>query len=192
MHRACKAKQKSMRVWALFLVSVGVAGCGSNPSGGGTDGFSEQEWELVRELTPLSEPPPPSLFNEYWDSEDAARLGHKLFFEKGFATAIKVAGASGAVGETAKVSCATCHEASAYFADGRGSYGLSHGTSYTSRNTPGLVNSAYYDWFNWDGRRDSLAAQGGGTLETATNGASTRLLVAHVVYDKYKEEYESV
>jgi cytochrome c peroxidase len=69
---------------------------------------------------------------------------------------------------------------------------MSHGTGYTERNTPSLVNAVYYDWFNWGGRADSLAAQGGGTLETTTNGASTRLFVAHVVYAKYKDEYEAM
>jgi len=192
MHREYKTKQTYKPIWAFLLISVGVGGCGADSLGGGTDGFSEQEWQLVRELEPLSKPAPASLFNEYWDNEDAARLGHKLFFEKEFSAAIKVAGASGAVGETGKVSCATCHDTAAYFADPRGNYGLSHGTSYTSRNSPGLVNVAYYDWFNWDGRRDSLAAQGGGTLETGTNGASTRLQVAHIVYTKYRDDYEAL
>ena len=187
-YRAFRMRQP---LWVLLL-AAGGAGCEANTLAGGTDGFAEHEWELVRELQPLSEPVPASLFNEYADNDEAARFGHKLFFELDFATAIKIDGPSGKVGETAKVSCASCHDPAAYFADRRGTSGLSHGTSYTSRNSPSLVNVAYYDWFNWDGRRDSLAAQGGGTLETGTNGASTRLQVAHIIYAKYKSDYESL
>src|SRR5690606_25731312 len=58
--------------------------------------------------------------------------------------------------------------------------------------TPGLVNSVYYEWFNWGGRADSLMGQGGGTLETSTNAASSRLFVAHIIYEKYKDEYEAI
>jgi cytochrome c peroxidase len=179
-------------LWALLLVTLAGAGCEANTLAGGTDGFAEQEWQLVRELQPLSEPVLESPFNEYASNDEAARFGHKLFFETEFATAIKIDGPSGKVGETGKISCASCHDPATYFADPRGTSGLSHGTSYTSRNSPSLVNVAYYDWFNWDGRRDSLASQGGGTLETGTNGASTRLQVAHVVYAKYKSDYESL
>jgi cytochrome c peroxidase len=90
------------------------------------------------------------------------------------------------------VGCVTCHDPEAYFADPRPTGGMSHGTSYTLRNTPSLVNSAYYDWYNWGGRRDSLSSQGATTLETDTNASSSRLLVAHLVYDKYKDEYEAI
>jgi cytochrome c peroxidase len=69
---------------------------------------------------------------------------------------------------------------------------MSHGTIYTGRNTPSLVNSAYYEWFYWGGRADSLAGQGGGTLETNANTGSTRLFVAHVVYARHKAQYEAV
>jgi cytochrome c peroxidase len=191
-YEVVRSTRRAGQVWKLLWLAAAVAGCEENTLGGSAHGFSEQEWNLVLELEPLKEPPPPSPFNEYWNNDAAARLGHRMFFDPTFATAIKVEGPSGKVGDTAKVSCATCHSPGAYFADPRPGYGLSHGTSYTSRNSPGLVNVAYYEWFNWDGRRDSLAAQGGGTLETGTNGASTRLQVAHIVYDKYKADYEAL
>jgi cytochrome c peroxidase len=90
------------------------------------------------------------------------------------------------------VACTTCHDPNAYFSDARPTGGMSHGVAYTTRNSPSLVNVAYYDWFNWGGRADSLAAQGGGTLETSTNGGSTRLFVAHVMFAKYRQDYEAV
>ncbi len=192
MYHTHGIKLRRRPTWTLLLIGMVGAGCGANTIAGGTDGFSESEWELVRELEPLTEPIPASPFNEVADNDAAAKLGQKLFFEPEFATAIKIDGPSGKVGDTGKISCATCHDPGAYFADPRGTSGLSHGTSYTSRNSPSLVNVAYYDWFNWDGRRDSLAAQGGGTLETGTNGASTRLQVAHIIYAKYKGDYEAL
>lgn len=176
----------------LLALACATPSCEAEPFGGGKDGFSEAEWELVLELEPLKGPPPESPYNEYATDSAAAALGHKLFFETEFSTEIRLPGPSGEVGETGKVACTTCHEPEAYFADPRPTGGMSHGTRYTERNTPSLVNVAYYEWFNWGGRADSLATQGGGTLETTTNGASTRLQVAHVIYDKYKDEYEAL
>ncbi|HEU4580561.1 MAG TPA: cytochrome c peroxidase [Polyangiaceae bacterium] len=172
-------------VWAL-------TSCDANQLSGGKDGFSEEEWELVRDLSPLDTSPPDNPFNEYATDPDAAAFGHQLFFDKDFSSAVKVQGPSGAVGETGKVACSTCHDPEAYFSDPRPTGGMSHGTAYTERNSPSLVNAVYYEWFNWGGRADSLATQGGGTLETTTNAASTRLFVAHVVYAKYKDQYEAI
>jgi len=166
--------------------------CGAHPLGGGKDGFSDQEWKLVLELEPLKTPPAESPFNEYAADPAAAVFGHKAFFDLEFSSAIRVPGPSGEVGEVGMVGCKTCHDPEAYFSDPRPTGGMSHGTSYTLRNTPSLVNAAYYDWFNWGGRRDSLASQGATTLETDTNAASSRLLVAHLVYSKYKDEYEAI
>jgi cytochrome c peroxidase len=115
-----------------------------------------------------------------------------LFFDKQFSSAVKVDGPSGAVGEAGMVGCITCHDPEGYFSDSRHIGGMSHGVAYTTRNAPSLVNVAYYEWFNWGGRADSLASQGGGTLETGTNTGSSRLFVAHVMYAKYKDEYEAI
>src|SRR5688572_16725143 len=169
-----------------------LTSCGADQLSGGNDGFSAEEWQLALELEPLAEPPPDNPFNEHATSPAAAALGHKLFFEAEFSSAIKVEGPSGEVGQPGMVACVTCHDPNAYFSDPRPTGGMSHGTAFSERNTPSLVNAAYYEWFNWGGRADSLAAQGGGTLETSTNAASTRLFVAHVIYAKYKDEYEAI
>jgi cytochrome c peroxidase len=176
----------------LLATAWATASCDANPFSGGEDGFSSAEWALVLELEPLATPPAPSLFNEYATDPAAAAIGHEMFFDKEFASAVKVAGPSGALGEVGAVACTTCHDPEGYFSDLRRSGGMSHGTDYTTRNTPSLVNSAYYEWFNWGGRRDSLASQGATTLETNTNAASSRLFVAHLVYSKYKAEYEAI
>jgi len=166
--------------------------CGANPLSGGEDGFSAEEWDRVLELEPLSEPVPPNPFNEYADNAAAARLGHKLFFDKDFSSPVRVAGPSGEVGQQGRVACSTCHDPEEYFSDARQTAGMSHGVAYTARNSPSLVNSAYYYWFDWAGRADTLAAQGAVALETLANASSSRLFVAHVIYAKYKDEYEAV
>lgn len=195
MVRTCKSPRSAREAarYGIILASAGVlASCGANPLSGGKDGFSAEEWRLVLEIEPLATPPQDTPFNEYASDPGAAAIGHKLFFDKEFSSGIKVEGPSGEVGQAGMVACTTCHDPNAYFADPRPTGGMSHGTAYTERNTPSVVNSAYYEWFNWGGRADSLAAQGGGTLETSTNAASTRLFVAHVIYAKYKDEYEAV
>ncbi len=191
MTRRCelpRAARWAASCWVV-LAGAGAAGCQAT---GGEDGFSAEEWDRVLELEPLATPPAASRFNEYASDPAAASFGHRLFFDPEFASAIKVEGPSGEVGESGKVACSTCHEPGAYFSDSRPTGGMSHGTEYTTRNTPGLVNSAYYEWFNWSGRADSLASQGGGTLETSTNAGSSRLFVAHVVFAKYRGEYEAL
>lgn len=187
---------RSIHMPVASAILLGVAGalasCATNPLSGGEDGFSGEEWDRVLELEPLNVPVGESPFNEYADNAGAAAFGHKLFFEKAFASAVRVEGPSGAVGESGAVACTTCHDPEGYFSDTRRTGGMSHGVSYTTRNSPSLVNVAYYYWFNWGGRADSLASQGGGTLETSTNSGSSRLLVAHVVYTKYKDVYEAI
>lgn len=173
--------------WIMLAGALALS-CGADQQ----DGFSDQEWELVLELEPLKTPPPENPFNELATDPGAAAFGHKVFFDKGFSSAVKEDGPSGEIGETGKVACTSCHEPEAYFSDPRPTGGMSHGTAYTTRNSPALVNVAYYEWFNWGGRADSLAAQGGGTLETGTNAASSRLFVAHHIYANYKDEYEAL
>ena len=195
MNTTCKshrAARVAAHYWILLAGAWTIASCGANELSGGKDGFSAEEWKLVLQLEPVKTPPEASPFNEYSNDAAAAELGHELFFDKGFSSAVKVAGPSGAIGEVGKVGCTSCHDPEKYFSDSRRSGGMSHGVDYTTRNAPSLVNVAYYYWFNWGGRADSLMAQGAGTLETSTNSASTRLFVAHRVYAKYKDEYEAI
>jgi cytochrome c peroxidase len=195
MTALCKSRRTTQTpawYWLLLVGAWTLVSCGANPLSGGEDGFSAEEWDLVLELEPLEAPPGESPFNEYADNPAAASLGHRMFFDKEFSSAVRVEGPSGAIGEAGRVACTTCHDPNAYFSDSRQTGGMSHGVAYTTRNAPSLVNVAYYYWFNWGGRADTLAAQGGGTLETSTNSASTRLFAAHVMYAKYKDEYEAI
>jgi cytochrome c peroxidase len=184
--------KSTWNTWMLLASLWGTASCGADPFSGGEDGFSAEAWERVLELEPLSEPLGVSPFNEHADDPAAAALGQAFFFEKDFSTAVRVDGPSGRVGEVGTVACATCHEPDAYFSDPRRTGGVSHGVDFTARNAPSLVNVAYYDWFDWGGRADTLAAQGVAALETMSDGGSSRLLVAHLVWAKYRDVYESI
>lgn len=177
---------------AALLINLWLPSCGAYPLAGNDDGFSAEEWERVLEIEPLSAPIPPSPFNEYADDPAAASLGRALFFETGFSTAIRVDGPSGAVGDSGKVACATCHDPGARYSDPRRTGGVSHGLDFTARNAPALVNVAYYDWFDWSGRADSLTAQGVAALETVSDGGSTRLASAHLVWARYRDVYAAI
>jgi len=192
LHTSRRARRVKHAGLGVLLCSSAL-GCGESPfGGGGEDGFSAEDWERVLELEPLGAALGSSAFNEFADDPAAARLGHELFFDKEFASAVRVAGPSGEVGQERQVACATCHAPEAYFSDSRPSGGVSHGVEYTLRNSPSLVNVAYYSWFDWAGRADTLASQGAVALETPFNASSNRLFVAHVMYAKYKDEYEAI
>lgn len=195
MRTTCKPPRSARRVRshrAVLAAAWILLGCGANPFSGGEDGFSAEQWDRVLELEPLSEPLPPSPFNEFADDLDAARLGQQLFFDQEFSSPVRVAGPSGEVGQEGRVACATCHEPNAYFSDSRPTGGVSHGVAYTARNSPSLVNAAYYYWIDWAGRADSLASQGAVALETLANASSNRLFIVHVIYRKYKDQYEAI
>ena len=43
--------------------------------------FSEDEWEIVRHLSPLPDAPPPNPTNRFADDPAAAQLGQMFFFD---------------------------------------------------------------------------------------------------------------
>ncbi len=77
-------------------------------------------------------------------------LGKRLFEDKRF---------SG----DGSVSCATCHIPEKAFADGL-TVAVGIGKQRGTRNSPSVVNAAYYTTQFWDGRRNTLEAQAGDPL----------------------------
>jgi cytochrome c peroxidase len=74
-----------------------------------------------------------------------AALGKSLFFDK-------------RLSKDGSISCASCHQPSLAFSDGKSlTHGIEHRTG--TRNTPSLINAAYNTSQFWDGRRDSLESQ---------------------------------
>jgi len=179
----------SVIAWLLVLGPV-VAGC--DDLCGDTDClFTSTEWNIVNSLSPLPDAPADTT-NRFSQNDEAATLGKKLFFEKRYSTALKVASGLGAVGDSGKVACASCHLGPG-FNDSRSTpNNLSVGVSWTLRNTPALVNTVYYKWHNWSGNRSSLWDQASFSPETGTNTAGDRCAYAHMLWDFYRADYDAL
>lgn len=193
----------------------GVAGTGATGVGGGgaagttggyPDGGSDadplvpalttEEAATVRTMSPLP-PVPANSTNQYADNGQAATLGQRLFFEKRYSGALAVGsdgmnGAVGAVGETGKLSCASCHLGHA-LDDRRSRPGnVSLGADLLTRNALPIVNSSFYRWTNWAGRFAAPWELPIAVVENARNMNGDRLTVVHLVFDKYKADYEAI
>ncbi len=139
--------------------------------------FGPEERTLIASLgLHALSPPPPSPSNRVADDERAARFGRQLFFDEGLS-------ANGAV------SCASCHQPEAAFADPRP---RSVGMGVTQRHAPALIASAWSPWQTWDGRRDTLRAQALVPLESPSEQGITRTAVAHRVAERWRDEYEAI
>ena len=122
-----------------------------------------------------------------------------LFFDKSYSGALAVGddgtnNGLGMVGETGKVACASCHGVGGEALDDQRSKpnNVSLGTDYGPRNAIGLVDSAFDPWMNWGGKFDSAWALPLGVAENAKLMNSTRLQVAHLLYTKYRTQYNAV
>jgi cytochrome c peroxidase len=185
-----------------------LAGCGddspASPIDAGVDATEPDAGPLspadlveAAKLSPLpSVPADPT--NAVADNAKAATLGQMLFFDKSYAGALAIGddgtnGGLGAVGNTGKVSCASCHAAGSDAMDDRRTKpnNVSLGTGYGTRNALGLVNASFYKWTNWAGRFDSQWSLPLAVAESPVLMNSTRLEVAHMLYAKYRTEYNA-
>lgn len=180
-----------MRSAMLFVLPIAALGC--FPGEASVDVFTEEEFELIKQFGPLPSPPS-NPTNRYADDPSAATFGQRLFFEKGYAKALTIAGSGlGAIGDTGKVACASCHDPNAYYSDSRSRPAMtSLAVSWTQRNSPSLVNAAYYKWGSWGGKDDNLWFQGANGSESSQNFAGNRLHFAHLVYRKYRADYDAI
>jgi cytochrome c peroxidase len=179
-----------MRTMSSFLVFVISAGCMGESS---VDVFTEEEFEMIKTLGPLPDIPLDPT-NRYADNPAAAAFGQRLFYEKGYAHALTIADpALGDVGEKGKISCASCHDPSNYYTDTRSRpNATSLGVSWTIRNTPTLVNAVFYTWGSWGGKDDTQWHQGANGSESSNNFASNRLEFSHLIYRKYRADYDAL
>ncbi|HIE88060.1 MAG TPA: cytochrome-c peroxidase, partial [Gammaproteobacteria bacterium] len=109
---------------------------------------------------------------------NAAKLGHKLFFDPRLSV-------------NGQVSCSTCHQPSQHFSDGKAK-GFAIGEA--QRNTPSIVGSAYSPWFYWDGRKDSLWAQALAPLEHKDEHGGNRMAYIHFISgdEVYRPMYQEL
>ena len=125
----------------------------------------------------LSQPPIDSS-NAVATNVNAAKLGHKLFFDPRLSV-------------NGQVSCSTCHQPSRHFSDGRAK-GFAIGEA--QRNTPSIVGSAYSPWLYWDGRKDSLWAQALAPLEHKLEHGGNRMAYIRFVSgdEVYRPMYQEL
>jgi cytochrome c peroxidase len=160
------------------------------------DGFSADEWAVVQSLSPLPAVPPDPT-NAYADDPRAAALGQRLFFDARASGQLVVGddgtnGGLGAVGDSGKVACASCHAGPAL--DDRRSIpnNVSLGVDWGGRRALPLVDASYYAWSNWGGRFDSQWSLVLGATENPKVLASSRLRIAHLMFDAYRGEHDAI
>lgn len=180
------------------LVAIGCLGaalsspaCGDEPSL--IDGrFTVAEWDKIERFSPLGAPPPVPT-NKYADDPRAAHLGQRLWFESRYSGPLMVDDPDGLgpLGAEGRVSCFSCHDNKQWWIDTRGDNAVSLGAYRARRNSPSMVNVAYYTWGGWGGAQDQFWKQGANAPESRDlNG--DRLALAHTVYLYHRAEYEVV
>ncbi|MBK8269942.1 MAG: hypothetical protein IPK83_17260 [Planctomycetes bacterium] len=137
--------------------------------------FTPREFRRILKHASLPQVSDPT--NRHLDSEPAAQLGHRLFFDSRLSV-------------NNKINCATCHDPAKGLADGKP---IAEGLGTGRRHTPSLWNVAYNRWFFWDGRADSLWAQALHPIESPAEMGSSRLAAAHLIYGdaELRRLYES-
>jgi hypothetical protein len=127
--------------------------------------LTDEEVARIARMSPLpAVPGDPS--NRFVDDETAARLGHRLFFDRRISPAA--------------VTCADCHIPDKWFTDGK-PLGDAIGTS--SRNTPTVIDAARRRWVGWDGKFDSLWSQALAPIEHPDEMGSSRERLLRTVRD---------
>jgi cytochrome c peroxidase len=191
-----------------LVCSLSVVACGDNHAQPSPDAppappdadplaLTAPELAAVHALSPLP-PVPADPTNAFADDPKAAALGQMLFFDKSYSGPLAVAddgtnGGLGMAGDAGKVACHSCHGVGSEDLDDQRSKpnNVSLGTDYGTRNALGLVNSSFYAWTNWGGRFDSQWSLPLAVAENAKIMKSTRLQIAHMLYAKYRTEYNA-
>jgi cytochrome c peroxidase len=138
--------------------------------------FTKDQWDMIASMA-LPTAPPPDPTNAKADDPAAAALGQKLF-------------ADASLSPSGRIACVSCHHASKGFADGLSTPTV--GALPGDRNTPSLLFASDARWQMWDGRADSMWMQALLPIEDAHEMSSSRLFVAHAIFDRYKAAYEAV
>lgn len=139
--------------------------------------FTEEEISILQSLWIGSLPRlPEDPSNAFFDNPRAVQFGKKLFSDVRFSA-------------NNKISCASCHKAEVTFTDNEP---LAIGISTSTRRSMPIVGLAYFKWFFWDGRADSLWAQALEPFENPAEHGITRCRVVLLIIEHYRKEYEEV
>lgn len=136
----------------------------------------EEQAHLNYMLIQPSEPIEADETNMYRNNPDAISFGELLF-------------SATDLSKNGEISCASCHQYENHFTD---ALAQSTGLEITKRSAPTLIGLQRQRWFNWDGSCDSAWCQAIGPLEKDDEMGSSRVAISHVVFEKYKQEYESI
>ena len=159
--------------------------------------FTAEEWAKIQELSPLPDPPDDPT-NRYQHDAAAAVLGQKLFHDPRYAGPLMIGddgtnGGLGQVGETGKVACASCH-IGPWLIDLRSNpNNASLGAGWIGRNSASMINTIYYfPWIENDGLLDSVWSEAMVDIEFDPGFNSSRLTLAHFMFDHYRAEYDAI
>ncbi|MFB6264558.1 MAG: cytochrome-c peroxidase, partial [Bradymonadaceae bacterium] len=162
----------------LIAALVLLASCRSNRSTP-TDRptFTDGQLEVVRTLSPLPAVPNDAT-NRVSGDPAAVHFGRFLFFDERLSS-------------NGEVSCASCH---------RPNHGFSvptdkgRGLGRTPRHPPSLLNVAHHQWYDWDGKADSLWAQAARPIENPSEMGATRTAVVRTIHadKRLHRAYEAV
>lgn len=174
----------------FVAATLALTGCMSDST---VDAFTSEEYEIIKQFQ-LKNDPPPNTTNKYADDQAVAAFGQQLFFEKSYAGKLTIADpVLGTVGTAGQIACASCHDVTHFWTDTRSKpNNMSLGAKWTTRNAPTLVNVAYYQWNSWAGKEDSLWYQGANGCESGVNFAGNRLQYVHMLYAKYRTQYNAL
>jgi cytochrome c peroxidase len=153
------------------------------------DGFTDTDRALIASMvlpgTPPTDPTNETLIGDATVQAAAVHLGHRLFFD----TELSV---------PAGMSCAGCHNPNTGYMDSRSkpnnvSQGVDPLTGasplFTKRNSLGLWDAAFYSWWGWDGRSDSLWMQCGVAYELPATMNGHRDVLQLAIQKRHHSEY---
>ena len=138
-------------------------------------GFSEDEKARILSHGPWPAKARLDPTNRVSGKPEAIALGERLFFEP------RLSG-------TGSVLCATCHVPFRAFQDARA---RAFGLAEAERNTPTLLNVAFYRRYGWDGARDNLWSQSIRPLLEPREMRSSAAHVAALVRKRFAPDYAS-
>jgi cytochrome c peroxidase len=155
------------------LVFFTFALCACGEWAADPDGFTDTDHALISGMV-LPDAPPADPTNIYVHNVAAQQLGQALFYDRSLSS-------------SGTVSCATCHDPRYGFMDNRQPNLVSQGVSpdgsvaFTKRNSLGLLDAAFYTWWGWDGRSDSLWMQCGVAYELPSTMSGSALKLTQTI-----------
>ena len=168
---------RSLAGLLAFAAALGVAYWVHQPNP--PKPWSDAELQTLGSLWLGALPPVPKApTNAVADLPAARRFGHRLFFDLRLSANNAVA-------------CATCHRPERRFTDG---LPLAVGLGIGQFNTPSVVAAAYSPWQFWNGRKDSLWAQGISPLESPIEHGASRAAIARLIAaePEYRSAYATL